>query len=205
MSMRRTVIPCALVAVAALVAATPARAQHQIEIAPFAGYRFGGSLENTVTGDRYNLAADLAYGGVLEVRLSGVNRLTVLYSRQETEVDTLGGGIPVTLQYIQVGGTRDMTRSGAARPFVTGALGVGIADAPGSAVGTQTKFGLSAILGVKTPSTARVVVRAEARGYLTFVGEQAAAGTCGGGGCQIAFATGTLLQGEVALGLGFRF
>jgi opacity protein-like surface antigen len=193
-----------LLVIAALAAGSPARAQ-QLEIAPFAAYRFGGSLENAVTADQYNLGAAFAYGGIVEVRLSGMNRLTVLYSRQETDADTLGGTIPITLQYIQVGGTRDMTRTGAARPFVTGALGVGIADAPGTGVGTQTKFGLSAILGVKTPSTSRVVVRAEARGYLTFVGEQAAAGTCGGGGCQIAFATGTLLQGEVALGLGFRF
>lgn len=188
----------------AAAVARPALAQ-RLEITPFVGYRMGGSLENSVTQASYGFDAAVAYGGVLEAKLSGQTRLNVTYSWQETQVDTLGGGVPITVQYIHVGGTRDMTSTGAARPFVTGALGLGIASAPNTAVGTQTKFGLSAALGVKTPSTSRIVVRAEARGYLTFVGEQAAAGTCGGSGCQIAFATGTLLQGEVALGLGFRF
>jgi len=194
-----------VIALALGIAAAPARAQN-VEIAPFAGYRFGGSLQNSVTSDSYTIDAAFAYGGTLEIALSGQNRLSVLYSRQETQFDTLSANsVPLTLQYFQVGGTRDMTSRGAARPFVTGALGIGIASFPGTNVGTETKFGMHAAIGVTTPRTSRFVVRGEFRGYLTFVGDQAVAGSCGGQGCQIAFASGTLLQGEFAVGLGLRF
>jgi hypothetical protein len=202
MNVRRSITLCA---VAGLVAATPARAQ-KLELAPFAGYRFGGSFENATTGASYGIQAAFAYGGTIEMALGGQNRLHVLYSRQETEFDTLGAAtVPITVQYVQVGGTRDMTRRGTARPFVTGALGLGIASFPGSSAGTQTKFGMHGAIGVTTPRASRFVARAEFRGYLTFVGDQAVAGTCGGAGCNIAFASGALLQGEAAVGLGLRF
>lgn len=202
--MKTTQTLAALLVLAAVVA-RPALAQ-RLEIAPFAGYRFGGSLQNAANGDSYGIKAAFAYGGTVEMKLSGQTRLHILYSRQETEFDTLATTtVPITLQYIQIGGTRDMTHRGAARPFVTGALGLGIATLPGTSVASQTKFGMHAAVGVTTPSTSRLAARAEFRGYLTFVGDQAIAGSCGGAGCNIVFATSTLFQGEVAVGLGLRF
>jgi len=187
-------------------AATAQAQVRKVELAPFVAYRVGGSLINGLTGEHYGIKEALSYGGVLEVALKAGNRLWVLYSFQDTEIDTLGTeGVPMTLHYLQVGGSRDMTSRGTARPFVAGALGIALADADGTRVEGQTRFALSAALGLKTPPASRVVVRAEARAYLAFVGEGEAAGTCGGGGCAIAFSSGTLFQGEFALGLGFRF
>ena len=186
----------------------PARAQastFRVELAPFAGFCFGGSLKNSVTGDGYSIKEAFSYGGTLELALSHGNRLSVLYSRTETEIDTIGGSVPMTLQYVHVGGTRDMRSQGQARPYVSGALGLALADAPGTGVDGDTKFGLSGGIGLRTPGASRLAIRAEARGYATFVGDQNAAGTCGGSGCAIVFQSGVLLQGELALGLGFRF
>ena len=182
----------------------PAR-QTRVELAPFVGYRFGGSLSNTVTRQSYGINEAMAYGGVLELTLSGQNRFWLLYSRQETEIDTLGSaGIPITIQYIQGGGARDMTATGSLRPFVAGSLGVGMASGEGPGSSDLTKFALGMSLGVRTPGP-RLSLRGEARGYLTFVGDQAGVGTCGGGGCQIAFTSSAVFQGELAVGVGLKF
>jgi hypothetical protein len=50
-----------------------------------------------------------------------------------------------------------------------------------------------------------VALHAEIRGFLGFIGETAVKGTCGGGGCAIAFQGTGLLQGEIAAGITFRF
>jgi hypothetical protein len=67
-----------------------------------------------------------------------------------------------------------------------------------------SKFALGMSLGVRTSHT-RLSLRGEARGSLTFVGDQAGVGTCGGGGCQIAFTSSAVFQGEVAVGVGLKF
>jgi len=215
MPLRRSLV---LLAVIAPTAASRARAQmippartpatasgYHAELAPFAAFRFGGSLKNSLNNASYNLQESFAWGGSLDFVLGRGNRLTVLYSRQETQVDTSGGTVPITLQYVHVGGTRDLRSQGVARPFITGALGIALADAAGTRIDNTTKFGLSGSIGLRTPGDKRLAIRGEARGYLTFVGQQNTAGTCGGGGCAIVFQTGTLFQGELALGLGFRF
>ena len=213
MSLRR---PLVLLATLTLAAAPRAAAQFppprpapaptwRLELAPFAGFRFGGSLKNEVTNESFNIKESFAWGGTLEYARGRGNRLTVLYSRQETEIDTTGGTVPMTVQYIQVGGTRDMRRQGTALPYVTGALGIALADAAGTRLKNETKFGLAGAVGLRTPGNSRLAIRGEARGYLTFVGSQNAAGTCGGGGCAIVFQSSVLFQGELALGLGFRF
>jgi hypothetical protein len=185
---------------------TPATASgYHAELAPFAAFRMGGSLKNSLNNASYTMQSSFAWGGSLDFVLGQGNRLTLLYSRQETEVDTVGGTVPITLQYVHVGGTRDLRKQGTARPFVTGALGIALADAAGTRIDKSTKFGLSGSIGLRTPGDKRLAIRGEARGYLTFVGEQNTAGTCGGGGCAIVFQSGVLFQGELALGLGLRF
>ena len=200
----RVLVRCAFGAVVALALATPAPAQ-KVELAPFVAYRLGGSLENSVTRVTYGIDEALAYGGVLEVALKNNNRFWLLYSRQESEIDTSAtGSIPVIIQYIQGGGSRDMSNTGTLRPFVAGSLGIALASGEGAGSESLTKFALGMSLGVRTPGP-RLSLRGEARGYLAFVGDQAAVGSCGGGGCQVAFSSGTLFQGELALGLGLRF
>ena len=200
----RILVRCAFGAAVALTLATPAPAQ-KVELAPFVAYRLGGSLENSVTRVTYGIDEALAYGGVLEVALKNNNRFWLLYSRQESEIDTSAtGSIPVIIQYIQGGGSRDMSNTGTLRPFVAGSLGIALASGEGAGSESLTKFALGMSLGVRTPGP-RLSLRGEARGYLAFVGDQAAVGSCGGGGCQVAFSSGTLFQGELALGLGLRF
>jgi hypothetical protein len=195
------------IAVVLVVAgAGPALAQ-RIEIVPFVGYRFGGLMQNLTTGSRYEISPSLAYGGLLEVAFGAGNRFTLTYSRQDTDVDTAmaGAGIPVLLQYLEFGGTRDMKIRGTAQPFVTGGLGLLIASVPGTLVGSATRLSVSAALGARVPAGSRVALRAEARGYLSFVGSSSVAASCGGGGCAIAFQGTGLLQGELAAGITFRF
>jgi len=200
----RRVVP--VVATMLLSGVVPALAQ-RVEVMPFAGYRFGGGMENLNTGVRYEITPSMSYGGMLEFTLGQGNRFTLTYSRQDTDIDTsvTGAGIPVLLQYLQFGGTRNMKPAGNAQPFVTGALGLMLADVPGTLVGTSTRLGVSAAVGARMPAGARLALHAEVRGFLAFIGESAVAASCGGGGCAIAFQGTGLLQGELAAGVTFRF
>lgn len=193
----------ALLALCALPMVTvPLAAQSGVEIAPFVGYRVGGSLENSQTRATYGIKEALSYGASLEAGREA-SRIWLLYSRQETDIDTLGATVPITLQEFMVGGSRDMTAKGTARPFVVGSLGLTSASTNGGR--SISKFALGAGLGLKTPPNSRLVLRGEVRGFATFVGDQAAVGSCGGAGCAIAFTSSVLFQGEFVLGAGIRF
>lgn len=195
--------PVALLALCVLPCVTaPLAAQTGVEIAPFVGYRVGGSLENSQTRAKYGIKEALSYGAALEAGRDA-SRIWLLYSRQETDIDTIGATVPITVQEFMIGGVRDMTAKGTARPFVVGSLGLTSASTNGGR--SISKFALGAGLGLKTPPNTRLVIRGEVRGYATFVGDQAAVGSCGGAGCAIAFSTSVLFQGEFVLGLGFRF
>jgi len=200
----RRVLPAVI---ALIVAGVVPVAAQRVEVMPFAGYRFGGGMEDLKSGQRYDITPSLAYGGMLEFTLGHGNRFTLTYSRQDTDVDTsvTGAGIPVLLQFLEFGGTRNMKPAGNAQPFVTGGLGLMLASVPGTLVGTSTRLSASAAVGARMPAGARLALHAEIRGFLAFIGESAVAATCGGGGCAIAFQGTGLLQGELAAGVTYRF
>jgi hypothetical protein len=79
----------AAAAIALLCAATEARAQ-AVQITPFVGYDFGGSVRDTVLDEARSFDASLAYGGAVSFPISAGWRFELLYSRQETK---LGGGL----------------------------------------------------------------------------------------------------------------
>src|SRR5262249_11811030 len=54
----------------------------EVQVAPFAGLPYGGS----VSGGAYSIGAGLAYGGTVDVDLGESWGLEFLYSRQESEL-----------------------------------------------------------------------------------------------------------------------
>src|SRR5512137_1768765 len=86
-----------------------ARAQGlAVEISPFYGYRFGGSIDSS-TGDDLDLKAGPAYGLALDIcpRDSDM-KFELLWSRQESGIDFEGlgglGDVDVTVDEFMFGG-----------------------------------------------------------------------------------------------------
>jgi hypothetical protein len=71
-------------ALAMLVGAAPALAQHRAEITPFVGYLFGASV-GTVLGD-VGVAGDMSYGLILDVNVRHGGQLELSYTRQDSKL-----------------------------------------------------------------------------------------------------------------------
>ena len=92
-----------------LFTAPPVRA---VDFAPFAGFRFGGSLDTAAVNPPDQLRSAsiqgaLSYGGLLDVRLSETRSIELYYSRQPTTLSS-GGTLAerardVTVSVLQVG------------------------------------------------------------------------------------------------------
>ena len=168
-----------LLAALILAVSLPADAQTPVklvEISPFAGYLFGGSLAHTV-----DLAIDpditlivanhFTYG--LRVGLNLTSRLEpeFQWSRSNTEMDFnaahLGPHIPLTLDYFLAGANYNFS-DGRVRPYVSVSLGAArldsVIDTP-TGFRSATNFAGSVGGGVKIFLTPSIGLRFDARGY----------------------------------------
>jgi hypothetical protein len=110
--LRKYLLPLALF----LVLPQPATmAQTKFEISPFLGYRLGGDFQDLATGATIDLEESSSYGLILDIPLSGNGQLEILWSRQETELDS-GGFLVATppfhidVDYLHVGGVYNVER-----------------------------------------------------------------------------------------------
>jgi opacity protein-like surface antigen len=191
-------------ALAVLLAAADARAQ-KLEITPFAGYAFGGSVSDAALDANRSFDASLAYGGSLSAPISKGWRFEVLYSRQETK---LGGGLgpPLDLTIERyLAGFQEEKGEGKARWFGTVWLGA-TRFVPGlSGFDSETRFGGGVGLGVKTFLAKNVGLRFETRALYTLVSSSSGGLFCVNGSCLLVFSGSGLWQGDVSGGLILAF
>ena len=187
---------------ACLPSAAPAHAQ-SVQITPFAGYAFGGSVRDTALDEERSFEAALAYGGAISFPISESWRFELLYSRQPTKVEgRLGSSFDVTIERYLAGFQEEKGQE-SVRWFGSVWLGATrfVPEGPYDAV---TKFGVGVGLGVKTYFGGNVGLRLETRGYWTLVsGEGGVA--CVNGACLFAFSGSGMWQGDVSGGLFLAF
>ena len=101
--MPRSVKMLTALAVALLLGAAPARAQ-SVQITPFVGYAFGGSVRDTVLDESRSFDAALDYGGTLSFPMSEHWRFDAFrITERNVGVIVFGGGIPVPMWDKEVG------------------------------------------------------------------------------------------------------
>jgi hypothetical protein len=193
-----------LVVAATAVAAGPGA----VEIAPFAGYRFGGSVTDARSGNGASLEGAGAFGLTVDVPVRPRATLEFLFSRQNTGV-TLERypaveRFALTVDHMMVGVRAAIpARSARVHPFIAGYVGLTHFAGDAGAIAADTSFTASLGGGVLLDATRRVAVRFDARGYAVFV-DGGAGLFCGGGGCSGVFGGSSMLQGEVAVALVLR-
>ena len=194
-----------LLAGALLLAAAGAGAQ-TLQIAPFAGYQFGGSVLSPVLEREYSFKTGLAWGGTLDVGTGGSWRVELLYSRQETKLRDPAGtppGFDVNVERYLLG-IQEETGEGSVRYF--GTLLVGATRfVPASGVGDgDTRFTAGVGLGVKSFFSRNVGLRLEVRGFYTVV-EKGRDIFCTSGECLFRYSGSGIWQGDATGGLIFAF
>jgi len=187
-----------------LAAAAGARAQ-SVQITPFAGYAFGGSVRDLAFDEERSFDAALAYGGTVSFPISESWRFELLYSRQPTKLK--GGLAPafdVTIERYLAGFQEEKGEGGNVRPFGTIWFGA-TRFVPGlEGFDATTKFGAGVGLGVKSFLTKNLGLRFEARGFYTLVKGDSGS-FCLNGECLVVFSGTGLWQGDVSGGLILAF
>ena len=206
-----------LLAALLLVALPPAARAQTIEITPFVGYRFGGSLQaapDTGSGSPSSVELELddaaAFGVNIGYRV-GEGEIELLYARQDTQLQTAGlfTGAPVfdlALETWQIGGTYLFGDDDArARPFVAVGLGLTRMLPEPAGLSDENRFSASFGAGVKLWLGRHVGVRLEGRGFFTVLDSNSQTFCGSNSGCVIRTTSTEISQAEARAGLILRF
>ncbi|MBS1201052.1 MAG: uncharacterized protein H6R27_1730 [Proteobacteria bacterium] len=178
------------------------------QVAPFGGFRMGGSLEDAETGDSRDIEEAASFGVALEFRYGAEDRWWQLwYSRQGSEIRSPDGTLDLDVEYLHFGGTVPINDEGRVQSYLAGGLGA-TRLSPGDGFDDSVEFSGSLALGLAVPVSKRVALRFEARGYLTVVDAESSifcSSIYGEGACRIVASGSTLFQAELTAAIAFGF
>jgi hypothetical protein len=159
----------------AILPTASARAQDRpVEIAPFAGIQFGGSVQSQP--GRLEIEPDLNYGVIVDVRVRKDATIQMLYGRQDTTLEFVSSNLffprrvraGLAVEYYHLGGAVEFGE-GRLRPYFSLTVGATRFDPKVEDVGSEWRFSIGSGLGVKTWMSPRFGFRAEARVWPTFL------------------------------------
>lgn len=168
-------------------------------ISPFAGYRFGGSLQNTVTGSDVTIDDNPSYGIELDIDpMDSGLKFALLYSHQDTEA-LIRSTVPETaakmdVDQIMVGAIQELYDD-KLRPFV-GAY-VGATYLRPSAFDSELRFGFGVTVGMNYYLNKHVGLRLDLRGFGTMIASDTGF-LCANGNCLVSWSGDLMWQGEIA-------
>lgn len=174
----------------------------------YGGYRDGGSLTDAASERRLRLDSAGSGAASIDIGLDGSRQLQVYVAQQRTRLAVApAAGAPTTLplriSYLHLGGTNFFDGPIGAGPYVVGGLGATLFEPGLAGYSNALRPSLNLGLGWQLALGERVALRLEARGYATLV--NSSGGLFCSGGCTLQLKGDTLTQGEVQLGLSFRF
>lgn len=166
-----------------------------LEIAPFFGLQYGGSL-GTPSGRTAAIDVGLQYGATLDVAIAPRWSVELLFARQQTEAATSPRiGLAVE-RYLA--GVREEKEVGRGRFHGVALLGLTRIVPDGLSADERFTVGLG--LGFRWPLARRLGLRADARGYYALV--SGGGGTaCVNGSCLLVFGSSGVWQGDLTAAL----
>jgi hypothetical protein len=175
----------------------------------YAGYGFGGSLEDETTGDSWDLKDGASFAVALDIGLDAQTQLQFFVARQNSALKASGftptvNNIDLDITYVHVGGTYFLSRVGSG-PYVVGGLGATYFKPEGDDLNSETKFSLNVGGGYMFPLGKHVGLRLEARGFVTLVNNDGGMFCGSNAGCVVQIKGDTVVQGDVMAGLSIRF
>jgi hypothetical protein len=207
MTPERSQLIGAMTVVACLMGHPAILSAQGVEVAPFAGYRFGGDFFELITDQPVDLDGALALGLALDVPLSRGLQLEGLYTHQHAHVVVPATTFrPATLSQISVdhwqgGGLRELGR-GRLRPFLTGMVGLTrYADEADS----EMRFAFGAGGGVKVFPLPHIGLRLDGRVFATLVDADRTFIACSPGACFLSTHANVVWQAEFTAGVVVKF
>ena len=183
----------------------------------YAGYRDGGRFTDVTTGSKLPIEASGVGAVSLDLALNpqAGTQYQVYVSRQRSQVDArlatqplapaapLPAKFPMAVTYAHVGGIIFPSQKIGNGAYLVGGVGATLFEPDLQGLANELRPSISLGIGYQLPLGERVALRFEARGYATLVNSSSAL-FCSGG-CVISLKGDTVTQGDVLLGLTFRY
>ena len=191
-------------AVLAALLPAPSAGAAGVELAPFAGFQFGGSVDSSANGVRFELDSGFDYGATLDIPIAESWRVELLFSHQDGAIESRFDVDRVRIDVQRyMAGIQEEHDYGKTRFFGVALVGA-TRFAPGlDGYDSDVRFTAALGLGVKHFLTPRFGLRAEARGF--FVDVNSGGGVVCRGGCLFVFNGNGLWQGDVSAGVSLAF
>ena len=180
---------------------------NSVELTPFVGYTWGGSLnQSTGLSQNADVESSANFGLNLGIPVGNWVKLDLLVDRQNTNL-TSGGAIfghntnigDFDVTYYQAGVEVPFSFSRSAIPYMLFSAGVANLDPKIAGTASANRFSGSIGFGVKVPLSRNAGLRFEGRGFFTDTGR----GSCHG--CYYYGDNNELSQGQANVGVYFRF
>ncbi|HTN48127.1 MAG TPA: hypothetical protein VMK32_01730 [Burkholderiaceae bacterium] len=184
---------------------TAATAQAQMTLTLYAAYVGSDGVENVTTNTQADIRSSAAFAVAGGYVLDDGREVQLLYSQQATTLDPGGGAAPfdLTIRYLHLGGTVFFDAPGDRGAYVVGGLGATQFSPSTSGYGTEFKPSINLGLGYLWPLGQHVALRAEARGFATFV--NSSGGFLCSGGCIVVLRSDVFWQYSAMVGLTAKF
>ena len=170
-----------------------------VELAPFAGLQYGGSLA-APSGREIAIDVGLQYGATLDVGIAGRWSFELLVSRQETG---LSGAPRVGLAIERyLAGVREEKEVGRFR--FLGVFLLGLTRLVPDGLDADERFTGALGLGLRRPLTRHLGLRTDVRVYYAVVSAGGAT-ACVNGSCLFVFGSSGVWQGDLTAGLTWTF
>ena len=183
------------------------------EITPLLGYRTGGDVINTTTDKKHSADSSSIYGVIIgSERFDGGKRYELYYSHQSTDFSSVdigtanptGADLPLTIDYLHIGGTAPISEDELLKTFVSGGLGISYLSPDLAGLESEMRASLSLGIGVRWPMSERVSLRLETRLLATLFNNNASI-FCSNGACDFSVSGNYFTQYEAFAGVSIGF
>ena len=181
----------------------------------YAAYRDGGSFTDVNSGNKLPIAASSAASVSLDLKLDTSRQWQLFLSRQNSQMSTgqasaptppggpVPAKVPLTMTYLHIGGTSFLDGRIGQGVYLVGGLGATLFEPGMDGFENELRPSLNLGIGYQLPLGEYVALRFEARGYATLV--NSTSGVFCSGGCVISIKGDTVTQGDLQIGLSFRY
>lgn len=191
---------------------------YSVEIIPFYGFRYGGDFnDDTDTTDETNqntvtIDSSSIYGLLVSFPYERGKTIEVYYSHQSSDLSTIdvttpvattAESIPLTIDYLHIGGTAPISEETKLKTFVSGGMGFTYLNPDFPDAKSELRPSLSLGVGLKWPMTESIALRLETRGLATLFNNNSAL-FCNGG-CNLQVSGSGFIQIEVFAGVAVKF
>ncbi|PCI06721.1 MAG: hypothetical protein COB77_06150 [Gammaproteobacteria bacterium] len=185
---------------------------YSTEITPLLGFRAGGELVDKNTNKKHTVNESESYGFIVSFPYEYKKTIEIYYSHQSSKLTSVNvdlpsttgiEDIPLTIDYLHIGGTAPIADYDKLKTFISGGLGFTYLSPDLSGLQSDLRASFSIGLGLKWPITQNLALRLESRALATLFNSNSAL-FCNGG-CSLTVNGSLFIQAEVFAGLAFSF